>query len=155
MKQRKQVGAIAYRDDTSSGLRILLVTSRETGRWVIPKGWPMKACRPHQAAAQEAFEEAGVEGRIRKKATGSYRYPKTLRNGNVVACRVKVFTMKVERLVGTWPEATERRREWFTAEEAAAAVQEPELAELLRSLGSLIAEAEDPAPSKSPAPGAG
>jgi 8-oxo-dGTP pyrophosphatase MutT (NUDIX family) len=138
LKQRKQVGAIAYQDDTSSGLRILLVTSRETGRWVIPKGWPMKARRPHQAAAQEAFEEAGVEGRIGKKATGSYHYPKTLRNGDVVACRVKVFPMKVDRLMGTWPEATERRREWFSAEEAAAAVQEPELAQLLRSLGSLL-----------------
>lgn len=144
MKQRKQVGAIVYADDASVGLRILLVTSRETGRWVIPKGWTMKARRPHQAAAQEAFEEAGVEGRILKKSTGSYLYPKTLRNGEVVSCRVKVFPMKVERLAGSWPEAGERRREWFTAEDAAEAVQEPELAALLRSLGDLIETDKDP-----------
>jgi 8-oxo-dGTP pyrophosphatase MutT (NUDIX family) len=138
MKQRKQVGAIAYQDDPAVGLRILLVTSRETGRWVIPKGWPMKAKRPHQAAEQEAFEEAGIEGRIAKKATGCYHYPKRLRSGEVIACRVKVFAMTVDRLAGTWPEALERRREWFTPEEAANAVQEPELAELLRSLQQLI-----------------
>ena len=64
MKDRRQIGAIAYSHSVETGLRILLVTSRETGRWVIPKGWPMKSKLPHKAAAQEAFEEAGVKGII-------------------------------------------------------------------------------------------
>ena len=142
MKDREQIGAIAYSNDADSGLRVLLVTSRETGRWVIPKGWPMKSKLPHQAAAQEAFEEAGVEGHIAKKAAGTYRYPKTLRNGDVVSCRVKVYPMKVSKLASRWPEAQERRRQWFSTEDAAAAVVEPELAQLLRSMTDLISPAQ-------------
>ncbi|KTQ96853.1 MULTISPECIES: NUDIX hydrolase [Aureimonas] len=142
MKDRKQIGALAYSNDAESGLRVLLVTSRETGRWVIPKGWPMKSKLPHQAAAQEAFEEAGVEGHIAKKAAGTYRYPKTLRNGDVVSCRVKVYPMEVSKLASRWPEAQERRRQWFSTEDAAAAVVEPELARLLRSMTDLIRPAQ-------------
>ncbi|WP_019996425.1 NUDIX hydrolase [Aureimonas ureilytica] len=138
MKERRQIGAIAYSNDADAGLRILLVTSRETGRWVIPKGWPMKSKQPHQAAAQEAFEEAGVEGSIAKKAAGSYRYPKTLRNGEIVSCRVKVYPMQVRKLVSKWPEAAERKRQWFSTEDAAAAVLEPELADILRSMGQTL-----------------
>ncbi len=135
MKDRRQIGALAYSNDAEMGLRILLVTSRETGRWVIPKGWPMKSKLPHQAAAQEAFEEAGVEGSIAKKATGTYRYPKTLRNGEVVSCRVKVYPMEVKKLASKWPEANERKRQWFSTEDAAAAVVEPELAAIFRAIG--------------------
>ncbi len=138
MKDRKQIGAIAYSKDEVSGFRILLVTSRETGRWVIPKGWPMKSRLPHQAAAQEAFEEAGVEGAIAKKSAGSYSYPKRLRNGDVVSCRVKVFPLEVKRIASSWPEREERERRWFSAEDAASAVAEPELAAILRSMTHFV-----------------
>lgn len=141
MKTRRQVGAIAYRDSDQEGLRILLVTSRETGRWVVPKGWPMKSKRPHQAAAQEAFEEAGVHGRVRKKASGSYRYPKVLGNGNVVPCRVSLFPLRVKEEVANWPEAGQRNRRWFSPEEAAAAVNEPDLAQALRAFAESLRKA--------------
>jgi 8-oxo-dGTP pyrophosphatase MutT (NUDIX family) len=138
MKDRRQIGAIAYSHSVETGLRILLVTSRDTGRWVIPKGWPMKSKLPHKAVAQEAFEEAGVEGSIAKKPAGTYRYPKTLRNGDVVSCRVKVYPMEVKKLAAKWPEAGERKRQWFSTEDAAAAVVEPELAEIFRSIGQIV-----------------
>lgn len=145
MKTRRQVGAIAYRESDAGGLRILLITSRETGRWVIPKGWPMKSKRPHQAAAQEAFEEAGVHGRIRKKASGSYRYPKVLGNGDIVPCRVRLFPLQVREEMEVWPEATQRNRRWFTPEDAANAVNEPDLAQALRDFATgLVREAAGP-----------
>lgn len=137
MRERKQIGAIAYHADAPSGLRVLLITSRETGRWVTPKGWPMRGLRPHRAAAREAFEEAGIEGSVGKKSIGSYRYAKTLRNGEVVPCRVKVFPLEVEALADEWPEKGQRRREWFTPADAAAAVEEPELAAILRDFETL------------------
>lgn len=130
-KTSRQYGAIPYRmaDD---GLRVLLVTSRETRRWVIPRGNPMRGRKPHKAAAIEAFEEAGVVGRIRSKALGSFLYDKVRANG-VRSCSVKVFPLKVREVHQDWPEAGERERRWFSPEDAAELVQEPGLAELLRS----------------------
>lgn len=130
-KQRRQVGAIPFLRKPDGTLNVLLVTSRETGRWVIPKGWPMKSRSAGGAAAQEAFEEAGVRGRIRGGKLGRYHYPKRLRDGSVVPCVVHVFPLLVEHLADTWPEHDERRREWFTPSDAAGHVAEPELSEIL------------------------
>lgn len=151
MKTRRQVGAIAYRESDMDGVRILLVTSRETGRWVVPKGWPMKSKRPHKAAAQEAYEEAGVQGRVRKKASGSYRYPKLLGNGDIVPCRVRLFALRVKEEMASWPEAAERRRCWFSPEEAASAVNEPDLAQALRDFAGGLRKA-GPAVEPPPSP---
>ncbi len=126
-----QYGAIPYRM-ADEGLRVLLVTSRETRRWVIPRGNPMRGRKPHKAAAIEAFEEAGVVGRIRSKALGSFLYDKIRANG-AQPCSVKVFPLKVREIREEWPEAHERERRWFSPEDAADLVQEPGLAELLRA----------------------
>ncbi|HEX2018774.1 MAG TPA: NUDIX hydrolase, partial [Aurantimonas sp.] len=75
IKRRKQFAALPFRTD-ADGVEVLLVTSRDTGRWVIPKGWPMKNRRPHRAAAIEAFEEAGVVGKASKVPMGTYDYDK-------------------------------------------------------------------------------
>jgi 8-oxo-dGTP pyrophosphatase MutT (NUDIX family) len=124
-----QYAALPYR--LGETVEILLVTSRETRRWVIPKGWPMKGKRPHAAAAQEAFEEAGVRGRIGKTPVGAYRYVKVLKNGAPLVCSVDVFPMLVERQRKRWPEQHQRTAHWFTADEAAEAVVEPELQDLI------------------------
>jgi 8-oxo-dGTP pyrophosphatase MutT (NUDIX family) len=116
-----------YRD----GLEILLISSRETRRWVIPKGWPMKGRKPHATAAREALEEAGVVGRIGKRSVGTYRYDKTLDNGAPTPCVVEVFPMMVEGQRNRWREQGQRTTQWFSAEDAAAAVQEPELKTLI------------------------
>lgn len=130
-KPARQYGVIPYRmaDD---GLRVLLVTSRETRRWIIPRGNPMRGRKPHKAAAIEAFEEAGVVGRIRSKALGSFVYDKVKANGPQ-ACSVKVFPLKVREVREQWPEAHERERRWFSPEDAADLVREPGLADLLRA----------------------
>ena len=82
---RVQYGALPYRLDDDGSVEVLLVTSRETKRWIIPKGWPIKGLKPSKAAAREAYEEAGVRGRIAGRAFGHYVYEKLL-----AACRTQV-----------------------------------------------------------------
>lgn len=72
MKKRSQYAALPYRVQRKDELYMLLVTSRDTGRWVIPKGWPIKNRKPHRAATLEAFEEAGVIGMAEKRPIGTY-----------------------------------------------------------------------------------
>ena len=127
----RQFGALPYRIDEKSGLHILLVTSRDTGRWVVPKGNPMPFREGHETAAEEAFEEAGVKGEIVSTAIGSFRYRKRRRLLPSVNAEVRLFPLRVVRLLDEWPEAHQRRRQWFTREEAAAAVAETGLKRLI------------------------
>jgi len=132
-----QYAALPYRLGEAGEIEILLVTSRETQRWVIPKGWPMKDKKPHAAAAQEALEEAGATGRIAKTPFGVYRYVKRLKNGAPLVCSVDVFPMLVERQRSRWPEQHQRTAHWFSVEEASEAVDEPELKALIARFGRL------------------
>lgn len=121
-------------------MKILLVTSRETGRWVIPKGWPIRGLKPHRVAAREAYEEAGLVGEAGKRALGSYTYDKTLKNRTSVTCLVQVYPFRVRRRLKRWPEKKQRDSRWFTPEEAAAAVRETGLREIVRAVTpSLVA----------------
>jgi 8-oxo-dGTP pyrophosphatase MutT (NUDIX family) len=128
--ERTQYAALPYRVGGDGRIEVLLATSRETKRWVIPKGWPMKGIKPHKAAAREAFEETGAVGRAAKIAIGRYEYWKRLKE-SFVLCRVKVFPLRVERLEETWSEQGERQRRWFSQAEAAARVEEPGLRTLI------------------------
>jgi 8-oxo-dGTP pyrophosphatase MutT (NUDIX family) len=127
---RIQYGALCWRQG-DAGVEVLLITSRDTGRWVIPKGWPMPGLSPESAAAQEAWEEAGVEGVVNPVAVGRYGYQKCLSVEATVPCAVAVYGVRVQRLVDQFPEAKERRRQWFLADEAAALVNEPDLGRLI------------------------
>ena len=130
---RRQVAAMPLRwkgDD----VQVLMITSRDTGRWVVPKGWTMKNVKPWAAAAIEALEEAGATGHIAREAFGTYGYDKVLGDGSAVPCKVRVYPMIVETLRDDWKERQERRRRWFEVSEAAEKVDEPELAALLRQL---------------------
>ncbi|NDV85432.1 NUDIX domain-containing protein [Aurantimonas aggregata] len=132
-KRRKQFAALPFRAGTD-GIEILLVTSRDTGRWVIPKGWPMKNRRPHRAAAIEAYEEAGVVGKADKTPLGTFDYEKRTETG-AIACRVTVFPLPVSRLLDEWPERAERHRLWHNWQRASELVEEPELQAILRDFG--------------------
>ncbi len=112
---------------------ILLITSRETKRWVIPKGNPMSGLPPHAAAAIEAEEEAGIFGTISATSIGAYRYLKRLEDGTSLMLDVDVFPLAVAEELGSWKEQHERERRWFSPAEAAAAVDEEDLADLIRS----------------------
>jgi len=129
--ERVQYAALPYR--LSGGLMVLLQTSRDTGRWVLPKGWPMKGEKPYSAAKREALEEAGVVGRVGKRSIGAFHYPKRLGDGGIVTCEVHVYPLAVENQRKRWPERLERSQRWFTPAEAAQVVQEPELAALLQA----------------------
>ena len=108
----------------------LLVTSRDTGRWIIPTGWPMKGLNDCDAAAQEAFEEAGVKGRIHKHPMGAYRYDKRGSEGGQ-PIRVMVYLLEVYSEGAEWPEKGQRQRQWLSTRTAASRVDEPSLAEII------------------------
>ncbi len=115
---------------------VILVTSRETGRWILPKGWAEKDLTGPQLAAKEAFEEAGVVGEIDNEAIGSYDYLKQLPRGRQIECEVTVFPLRVKRLLDEWPERQQRARAWFTLSEAAMVVTDGELVTLLLRLAA-------------------
>jgi 8-oxo-dGTP pyrophosphatase MutT (NUDIX family) len=125
----RQVSALCWRKG-EDGLEVLLVTSRETRRWVTPKGWPMKGLKDFTAAKQEAYEEAGVEGRIKRKPIGSFIYEKRQKDASQTV-RVVVYALNVRKERKNWPEKSERKRQWFSPQEAARRVAEPGLKLLL------------------------
>ena len=132
-KHRPQYAALPFRR-RGPVIEVLLITSRETGRWIIPKGWPVEGLPPHVAAAREAQEEAGLGGRISEHTIGRFHYDKRLADGSSVPCAVEVFTFEVDQQMQSWPERDERRTRWFTPDEAAEAVQERELQAIIRGL---------------------
>lgn len=131
-----QFAAICVRNRSAKegDIEILLITSRDTGRWIIPKGWGMRHKKPHQVAKREAWEEAGVLGHVKKRPIGYYTYAKKLGRGEVVASLVQVHLLHVLALTKNYPEIGQRELRWFKPAEAAAAVNEPELKSLLRGM---------------------
>jgi 8-oxo-dGTP pyrophosphatase MutT (NUDIX family) len=130
-----QYGVIPVRRTAESGLEVLLITSRDTRRWVVPRGNPILGKSPAESAAQEAFEEAGITGRTGPEPLGRYRYEKRRRDGRSVEAEVLLFRMDVDEVADQWPEMRQRERRWFGVEEAAVAVHETELADLIRKAG--------------------
>lgn len=137
-----QYGAICLRPvpDTECAVKVLLITSRDTGRWVIPKGWGMAKKQSYEVAKQEAWEEAGVKGRVWKKALGSYQYAKVLDGGDVVQAFVRVHLIMVSRIEQDFPEKGQRTSRWFEPAEAAEAVREPELKSLIAKVPHEVAK---------------
>jgi 8-oxo-dGTP pyrophosphatase MutT (NUDIX family) len=143
-----QYAALPWRSGKT--LEVMLLSSRETRRWVIPKGWPMKGRKAHATAAIEALQEAGLLGKIEKTAIGAYHYHKRLKNGAVPLCRVDVFPLRVVRQRKSWPEKRQRITKWFRFSEAAQLVHEPELARLIISLEMLVTKSVRKASSAGP-----
>ena len=137
---RTQYGALCWRMHRGK-VEVLLITSRDTGRWVIPKGWPIDGLAPAQTAAREAWEEAGVEGDIADQGLGAFDYEKSLGLKGSIPCSVQVFGLRVAELKGKFPERKERRRKWFDFDKAARKVIEPELRALLLALPARLAVA--------------
>jgi 8-oxo-dGTP pyrophosphatase MutT (NUDIX family) len=128
-----QVAAIPFRLDDRGELEVMLVTSRGTRRFIVPKGWPMKGKSERQAALIEAREEAGVRGKALKKPAGSYCYWKRL-STSFVHVVVTAYLVEVSEELEAWQEAGARQRAWLTPADAAVLIDEPELATLIRSL---------------------
>jgi 8-oxo-dGTP pyrophosphatase MutT (NUDIX family) len=128
-----QFAALPWRD-AGHGVEVLLISSRDTGRWVIPKGWPIKGFSPHASAAREAYEEAGIGGIVSKSALGQYSYDKLIDGEPSIACDVDVYPLEVMIQHPAWPEQGQRELRWLAKEAAADAVQEAGLASLIRKL---------------------
>lgn len=138
----EQSAVLAWRR-RKRGLRILLVTSLETRRWVLPKGNVEDGLTPRESALREAFEEAGIEGDAADREIGAYLYRKDDSKGGGLR-RVAVFPMQVSRVLDDWPEKDRRRREWMSPEHAAAAVAEKKLAKIIARFARGGATARDP-----------
>jgi 8-oxo-dGTP pyrophosphatase MutT (NUDIX family) len=134
-----QFAALPWRLGEGGTREVMLLTSRETHRWVIPKGWPMKGRKPFEVARQEAYEEAGLVGTIvSKRPIGHFHYAKRLPSGEIL-CQVEVFLLRVERQLDDWPEKGERETRWFDAADAAELVDEGGLAEIISSFAGSYA----------------
>jgi 8-oxo-dGTP pyrophosphatase MutT (NUDIX family) len=127
-RRRVQYAALPYRLNGKTRTEIMLVTSRETQRWIIPKGWPQKGKAPHDSAAREAFEEAGVVGAVGNAASDHFHI------SVVMMCEVHVFPLRVRRQSKQWPEKEQRDVKWLSPKDAAETVKEPMLREIIRRL---------------------
>lgn len=129
---RVQVAAVCYQG-SGAERKILLITSRETKRWILPKGWPIDGLDASAAAAQEAWEEAGVKAaNIAPEPVGQFEYPKQMESGAVVSCATQVFAIEVDHLEDEFPESDERTRKWVAPKEAASMVDEAGLQDILK-----------------------
>lgn len=117
--------------DTGHGVEIMLITSRDTGRWVLPKGWPEAKELLCEAAAREAGEEAGLRGTISHHEAGRYFYAKALASGEEVPCEVLVFPLQVDKIADRWKEKRSRTRKWVSPAEAVRMVNEPDLGQII------------------------
>jgi len=131
-KALSQTGALCWRE-TDGRKEILLITSRASGRWIIPKGWPMEGKTLAEAAAQEAWEEAGVRGTTSPLPVGSYRYSKRAGQGSAVEIDVTVFSLQVLQEQDDYPERGQREKIWAPAEDAAGLVSNSSLCALIRA----------------------
>ena len=133
---RSQFGALCYRV-TDGKIQILLISSRRTKRWILPKGWPENGMTPGESAANEAMEEAGVTGKLNDRPLGVYCYEKKVDNGKNYPCVVTIYALKVKKTLVDYPEKSERHRKWFGRKDAAKRVLEPDLALLIKSFDPL------------------
>jgi 8-oxo-dGTP pyrophosphatase MutT (NUDIX family) len=128
---RTQFAALPFRVKKKGEVDVMLISSLDTGRWILPKGWPMDALRPAEAAAQEAWEEAGLRGRIFDDVLGLYSYSKFLDEDLSIPCIVVVFGLEVFHEDTSFPEAGKRKIKWMSRKKAAERVDEPELKQII------------------------
>jgi 8-oxo-dGTP pyrophosphatase MutT (NUDIX family) len=136
-----QYGALPWRmkrSKKSPKAEVLLVTGRRSGRWMIPKGWPVAGKSVADSAAQEAFEEAGIRGKVDPRPIGTFRHVKQHLLIGEVEVDIQVHPMAVKRELGDWPERGERTRKWFKVEDAAEQVDSDELKGLIVKFGESL-----------------
>ena len=134
-----QYAALPWRR-TKGAIEILLITTRNTRSWIVPKGWPLAGCTPSECAAREALEEAGITGEVAEDALGSFHYDKRRKSGDIISCKVHVFAMEVFHQRRSWAEKAARDLCWCSLEEALARVKEPSLRRLIAKFAKTSAE---------------
>jgi len=139
---RLQYGALPYRISALGELEILLVTTRQSGRWIIPKGSPIKGLKATASAAQEAYEEAGVRGIVKTRPIGKFCFDKNLEEGVAIPCEVSVFALYVTNQYDSWPEQAQRTSRWFPPGEALAQLTDEGLITLVSHFIDRVAAKE-------------
>ncbi|MCY4008059.1 MAG: NUDIX hydrolase [Rhodobacteraceae bacterium] len=135
---RTQFAALCFKSvKRKQKTRVLLISSRRSGRWVIPKGWPMNGKTPAQSALREAYEEAGVRGRPINQCVGHFSYKKRISDKSSVLCIVAVYPVKVDDILTDYPEHGARQRVWLSPSKAAERVSDPTLKPILRNFDPL------------------
>ena len=125
-----QYAALPWRK-VKGKIEILLITTSNARLWIVPKGWPIEGLTPSESAAQEALEEAGLEGEIAAEPLGTFRHHKLAKSGETILCTVHLFPMEVTGQKQTWPEKHVREIRWFSVEEALARIKHPNLRRLI------------------------
>ena len=132
-----QIGALCYKI-TDKDVKFLLITSRRSKRWIIPKGWKVEKMSNRKSVALEAWEEAGVQGWVSKRSIGTYYYRKRAGKNDFLTCAVKVFGLEVKARKKKFPEQGQRKLKWFEATKAIEIVTEPELKNLIKKFSAQI-----------------
>lgn len=127
---RTQFAALCYRIRRGK-VQVLVITSRRSKRWIMPKGWPIDGKTPGASAAREAWEEAGVRGRVSEACIGAYSYAKLYGDDEMLSCLAMLYPLKVKSLDHKYPERKQRRRQWVSRKKAAKLVAAPDLARLI------------------------
>lgn len=138
-RYRRQFGALPLRMDETGTVEVMMMTSRETHRWIVPKGWPIKGLSGRETAAREAEEEAGVIGITGKSPVGGFMYDKRLKSGSSTRCYVELYPLWVVEKLQVWPEQGERMVEWLPVDQAAERAGDASLGELLRHVAQEVA----------------
>lgn len=154
VREARQVGALCYRITKGGKLRLLLITSRDTGRWLIPKGWPMRGRKAHKAALMEAWEEAGVRGKAGRAPIGQFSYLKKRDDGQTILAHVDVYPVRVRKLEKRYPERGQRMRKWVSPKKAMKLASDAGLVPLIEAFaaGFDAAQAPDAEPDPIDAP---
>jgi len=126
---RSQFAALCYRKKEGK-VQVCLVTARKSGRWILPKGWPMDGATPAEAAAVEAWEEAGITGTPVDHCLGVFSSVKPL-GATEAPVVVMVYPVKITKEHDRWPERKQRRRKWMNPKKAAKRLTEPELRQIV------------------------
>lgn len=127
---RAQFAVIAYRI-VDGKTKVCLITSRRTGRWIVPKGWPMARTSAAKAVSIEAFEEAGLKGNVHPDSLGLFAYEKRIVKKVSYPIIAFVYAMEVTKVMNTWPEAHQRKRKWFSPKKAAKKLSDEGLAQIV------------------------
>lgn len=138
--RRLQVAALPWRRK-GGRVEVMLITTRETRRWILPKGWPEIGEALSAAAAREAHEEAGIDGRVAMREAGRYYYSKLTAGGDSLRCEVLVYPLEVNEVASKWKEKGQRDRRWVSPARATAMVTEPGLGEIIAAFGDEAAKA--------------
>ena len=127
----RQSGAMPY-SVVEGRVVFLLITSRRTGRWIFPKGDIEPDMTPWDSAAQEALEEAGIEGEVETTVIGTYGG--TLNDKLDTPVDVDIYPLRVTVQHQDWLERKQRHRHWAGCEEAARLLEDERKAAIVMAL---------------------